>query len=415
MDRPSWLPETYDVVISDVRGKQVVENHYIELKSTYERTDSGRREMAKDIAALALDGGSLVVGIAEDKNGRALDLSPVELAGFAERLDQAALHRCDPPVSIRIMQLPTPDSPATGVLVVEIPAHPLAPVMVDGRYYGRGERTVRQLSDAEVVRLHQVRASQPDQIADSLTEAVFAAQRDLLSQSGQDGRLVVVVEPAPIRRADLMADVYAQNDWWKWQQQADVIAAKFVEEQDTRSPVLAECLYGGGPFSPLARGLGSSQSRQPHGVMIKLGGPPGGEMRGYLQLDETGAMRFGTSQLIRWERSQRVLDWHFAISSTVYMVGMFAQVCKKAGLRSQFDIGIFLDDLQGVIPQSIPSRDGVAAWTQVVPYSDQQYRRTTRVTVPEMTGDLTGVMERLWGQLLRPMGLGDKLRQRPQD
>jgi hypothetical protein len=34
-----------------VSARVVAENHYTELKRTYERTDSGRREMAKDIAA----------------------------------------------------------------------------------------------------------------------------------------------------------------------------------------------------------------------------------------------------------------------------------------------------------------------------------------------------------------------------
>jgi hypothetical protein len=100
--RPTWLPTTFAQAEADVSAHVVIENHYTELKRTYERTDRGRREMAKDIAALALDGGTMVIGVDEDDTGRAVTLVPVEIAGFAERLDQAALHRCDPPVTVRI-------------------------------------------------------------------------------------------------------------------------------------------------------------------------------------------------------------------------------------------------------------------------------------------------------------------------
>ena len=413
MDRPTWLPGTYAAAAADVAGRQVAENHYTELKSTYERTDGGRREMAKDIAALALDGGALIVGINEDEVGRAVEVSPVDLAGFAERLDQAATYRCDPPVQVGIDLLPHPEDPVKGVLVVQVPANPLAPVMVDGRYYGRGERAVRQLGDAEVVRLHQNRAGQADHVERTLTAAVTDAQSGLMPNSGKEGRLVVVAEPAPIRRTDLMADVYGPNNWWRWYEVADARAAQFVQIQDDRSPVLAECLYAGGPFSPFSSYRGSEADRQPRGVMVTIGANTSGGFDGYLQLDESGALRLGVSKFIRWERSTSVLDWHFAISASVYIVGMYQQVCEKSGIQSQLDMGICMDELQGVVPSPPSDRHGRQAWDLVSSYANQSYRATTRLTVPEMTGDLTRAMERVWGPLLRPLGLGDRLRARP--
>jgi predicted HTH transcriptional regulator len=151
------MPRTFAAAKADVDARRVVENHYIEIKRTYPRTDGGTRVVGKDLAALGLDAGVLIIGVDEDDLGRAVEINPVPLAGFAERIDQVALHRCDPSMTVRITPVHAPTDETTGILIIEVPAHPLAPIMVEGRYYGRGERGVRQLADAEVVRLHLAR------------------------------------------------------------------------------------------------------------------------------------------------------------------------------------------------------------------------------------------------------------------
>jgi Putative DNA-binding domain len=394
-----------------VRSRVVVENHYCELKRTYERTDSGRREMAKDIAALALDGGSLVIGVDEDDTGRAVALVPVKLAGFAERLDQAALHRCDPPVTVRIEPMVNPLHNATGLLVVEIPPSPLAPHMVDGRYYGRGERSIRVLSDAEVLRLHQTRALEAEWIERALNDAIADADNLLPRDSAQVGRLVIVAEPVPIRRLDLMAEVYARRDWWRWAEAAESSAAEYVRLQDENSPALAESLWSGS-FSPLrqVRG-GTAPARQDRGV-VRRGGPTDttSGRAGYFELDEPGAIRLALNNLFTWERNTSVLDWHMALSSTVFVIGMFQQICNEAGLHSQLDVGVYLDNLADALPRPPLGRWGAPAWDQVNAHRAESYRSTTRITNAEMEGDLTAATERLWGRMLRGMGLGDQLR-----
>jgi hypothetical protein len=389
-----------------------MENHYTELKRTYDQTGGGSREMAKDLAALALDSGGLVIGVDEDNVGRAVTVVPVDLAGFAERVDQVALHRCDPPVPVRITTLPDPADEKTGILVVEVPAHPLAPIMVDGRYYGRGDRTVRQLSDAEVVRLHQARAAEVDRIEQTLEEADRRLGLTIPLDEAGVGRLLVVAEPAPIGRPDLMADTYSGPDWFRWQQNADNAAAAYVQSQDARSAVLAECLYSG-PFSPLrqVRG-GTAPSRQASGVLVRGGPRTASEDRsGSLELDESGALCLGINNFIALERNLSVLDWHFVISSTVYMVGMFLQVCETSGVRSQLDMGVFLRDVHRAVARPPIGRHGAPDWASVEHgYPAGLYRRTTRITIAELDGDLAPAMERLWGPLLRSLGLGGRLR-----
>jgi hypothetical protein len=192
--------------------------------------------MAKDIAALALDGGTMVIGVDEDDTGRVVALVPVEIAGVAERLDQAALHRCDPSVTVRIDLLVNPVDEATGLLMVEVPASPLAPHMVDGRYYGRGDRGIRVLSDAEVVRLHQMQALEADRIERTLDDAIADANRLLPEDSAKVGRLVIVAEPAPVQRPDLMAEVYARRDWWQWVRTAESAVASTSASRTTTAP-----------------------------------------------------------------------------------------------------------------------------------------------------------------------------------
>jgi hypothetical protein len=406
--RPTWLPTTFAQAEAEVSARVVVENHYSELKRTYEPTDSGRREMAKDIAALALDGGAIVIGVDEDNTGRAIALVPVELAGFAERLDQAALYRCDPPVTVKIESLVDPVDDTTGLLTVEVPASPVAPHMVDGRYYGRGERTVRVLPDAEVVRLHHVRTLEADRIEQTLDDAIADTGRMLPEDSPKVGRLVIVAEPAPVHDPDLMAEVYAPGDWWRWAKDAESAAAEFVRLQDDNSPRLAECLYTGS-FSPLARG-GTTTDRQDRGVVLRVPKGTISGRAGYLELDESGAVRLALNNLFTLERNTSVLDWHMVLSSTVFVVGIFQQICNKAGVRSQLDVGVYLDNLADALPRPLPGRHGIPAWDEVNAYPAESYRGTTRITAPEMDGDLTAAMERLWGRMLRGMGLGDRLR-----
>jgi len=407
--RPTWLPTTFAQAEADVNARVVVENHYTELKRTYERTDSARRDMAKDIAALALDGGTMVIGVDEDKAGRAIALVPLTLAGFAERLHQAALHRCDPPVTVKIEPLATPADETTGLLTVEVPASPLAPHMVDGRYYGRGERGIRVLSDAEVIRLHQMRALETERIEQTLKEASADAHQQLPGDSAKVGRLVIVAEPAPVQRGDLMAEVYSPNDWWRWGEEAASAAAEYIRLQNDRSLGVSQCLYGMA-WSPLRQIRDITPHRQDRGVMWRRHPRDSSSRDGYLRLDESGAIRLAMDHLFTIERNTSILDWYMALSSTVFVIGMYQQICNKAGVRSQLDVGVHLEGLTNVLPQPPIGAWGVPAWDEVNAYPSARYWSTTRITTQEMDGDLTSAMERLWGRLLRGMGLGDRLR-----
>jgi hypothetical protein len=105
----------------------------------------------------AIDSGILIFGIKENKDGT-LALTPVELAGFAERIEQVARSIPDPLVSVTFKIIPCQGDPSKGYVFVKIPSTSEAPHMVDGVYYGRGDKMKVKLSDIRVRELHHQRA-----------------------------------------------------------------------------------------------------------------------------------------------------------------------------------------------------------------------------------------------------------------
>lgn len=73
--------------------------------------------------------------------------------------------------------------------------------MVDGRYYARGDRTTRRLTDAEEVQYHSQRANQENRVASLLGEEIL---RDPWKPGEADnGHFFIVAEPL-VGRHDLM-------------------------------------------------------------------------------------------------------------------------------------------------------------------------------------------------------------------
>jgi hypothetical protein len=74
-----------------------------------------------------------------------------------------------------------------------VPASPEAPHIVDGVYYGRGERTRKRLSDPEVVRLHERRRGSAPLLSAALEDEVT---RDHLGpEQRRNGHLWVAAVP----------------------------------------------------------------------------------------------------------------------------------------------------------------------------------------------------------------------------
>jgi hypothetical protein len=116
------------------------------------------REVAKDIAAMAANGGVLVYGVEEDKDTAvATAISPFPIRGVEERLCMIAGTRVTPTVSIDITVIRAPDDPTKGIVAVAVPASANAPHQANGRFPVRFGTTTRDLSEPEVERLYRQR------------------------------------------------------------------------------------------------------------------------------------------------------------------------------------------------------------------------------------------------------------------
>lgn len=183
-----WLPTTETELLDGLNSGVVPEGHFIDFKRELGSTSGARKETAQDIASFAIDGGVLIVGVAE-KDGQ-FELAPVPVDNLSERAEQIAANRPDPGLHVRTNIIGASADETLGYLVIHVPASPGAPHMVDGRYWGRSERTKRQLSNDEVVLLHSRRTH----AADTLSQ-ILRTEFDRQPQPVTGARMFIVAHP----------------------------------------------------------------------------------------------------------------------------------------------------------------------------------------------------------------------------
>lgn len=157
---PVWVPEDIQALVVAAEDGVLDERHDFDAKR---ELPASNKELAKDIAAMTTDGGSLVYGIGEDADGRPRLPRPIELDGAAERIDQVAQNSISGSPKLEFVHLRIPEDGARGYLLVVIPASPEAPHQVtvgnDRRFYGRSDTGNRRLAEEEIARLYERRSA----------------------------------------------------------------------------------------------------------------------------------------------------------------------------------------------------------------------------------------------------------------
>jgi hypothetical protein len=192
-----WQPRAVEDVQSATDDGTLRERHWLDVKAAVGNSDASKKDLARDLASFANDGGALIIGVKEDKPNQILSVEPIPLDGLAERVDQVARSRCDPPLYVVCHPLLAPSGDgagARGVLLVEVPPSPTAPHVIDGRYYGRGDVTNRRLTDDEVARLHAVRSGRQ-----------LTAERLIAAEAARD--------PVPPEHRELATSTSSRSLW----------------------------------------------------------------------------------------------------------------------------------------------------------------------------------------------------------
>lgn len=207
---PRWTPGTEADLLAGIAQGLLCESHYLDLKEV-PATRGDNKEAARDLVSFAIDSGTLIYGIAEDKINRTFHLAPQPLNGLAEKIENIALSSLvDPPLRLLCEELPSSEDPTRGYLVVHIPASAVAPHLADGRYYGRNDKTKYVLSDPEILRLHDARRS-----ADRDALALLAAEIDndpIPAGPRRKAHLFLVAQPLAGRK-DMLLDLVSGPRW----------------------------------------------------------------------------------------------------------------------------------------------------------------------------------------------------------
>ncbi len=156
----AFLGDVTEAHLQALADAQVAEDQDLEFKQArYDYGPAGAVELAKDVAALANQaGGLLIIGVAQDEQGRAAGLTPATLNDAEKgRIRQVLADRIHPMIAnVDVHDFPARNSPGTGYYLIFVPRSVQAPHAVRHKdqpylcYPVRDGATTRYLAEAEI-------------------------------------------------------------------------------------------------------------------------------------------------------------------------------------------------------------------------------------------------------------------------
>jgi hypothetical protein len=106
-----WIPASEQEILAAIEAGNLIENATLDAKAAL--PDKGRsKDLAKDVAAMTNNDGTLLYGVGEDEHGRPTVLKPFKIAGARERVDQIVRTSISEPPSIEVSTITTCDDPS---------------------------------------------------------------------------------------------------------------------------------------------------------------------------------------------------------------------------------------------------------------------------------------------------------------
>ncbi|MFF0531162.1 helix-turn-helix domain-containing protein [Nocardia amikacinitolerans] len=388
---PLWNPRTE----ADLRAAQadglLEETHYLDLKRQLDRGKAASKKLAPDLAGFALDGGTILIGIGEGEPGGVPQLWPVELAGLPERVENIATTAVHEPVRVKTTVIPATGQPGKGYLVVHIPQSSRAPHMVDGRYYGRGDKRNRVLPHEEVLRLHQQRlAGQKDIIAETHRAII-----ELGPRQGRDSILALLAEPVNAPEEILVPLTEADG----WEQTVLNLVHKAVRpEHHEFAPSLAGASGFGRRANAVALTTGMYNGRW-----------QGNEDAAEVAFHENGSLLLASERAATTMRFPRatperegteVVFEPLVLGHTDLLVRLATVVAEEYGYTGMWRFGLVITGLRGcrsyALCQHRYGPDGA-------PYTARTYERATEAAFLDLANP-RAIVKTLVAPLLRSLG-----------
>jgi hypothetical protein len=189
-----WIPASLVELESLVVQGVLEESAFLDFKR--ELSDKSK-DIARDVAAMANEGGVLIIGVGEDEHGRPTILNPVQLVGEAERVTNILRSSVSDPPTIEFRTFTLENDFGRGYLAIIVPPSPRAPHMVvlggENRFYGRSAKGNIPLNEAEIARLYERRLNRQAEGDAFLDRAIESAP---FESSDDFGYLHLVARPS---------------------------------------------------------------------------------------------------------------------------------------------------------------------------------------------------------------------------
>ena len=374
-----WTPRSEAEIQAGVENGLSRESPSFDAKAAL--PPSGRnKDLAKDICAMTVDGGSLLYGLGGEDPTRPDRRQPFDLAGAAERVDQVAQTGIAEPPVIEVYDIPSEAGPGLAYLCVVVPASPRAPHMLtidgDNRYWGRGATGNRILSEGEVARLYERRARW-DLDRDQMVGEAVAAMPFTFDVS-RVGPMVTIVRPVVPGRELLR-----------------IAAGGRTVDEFVRDQVLAIARRSDPYPDQGTSGLGDAYGMSRVGadrwlLTSQQATDPGFEYQARAEFKADGSLVYWHSPVLNTNRQGNVLVMERSVTRAVCQALAAAGfIFEQAGFNGSVDIGIAV---LGIIAAS--GATVVHAFTPRV-YGAPEYRRHERVTSQELQTELDALVRRL--------------------
>jgi len=375
-----WIPKTEDEIVRVVTSGSLEESAIFDAKK---ELPGKNLETAKDVAAMANDGGVLVYGIGEDEHGRPKILNPIPLKGQPERITAIVQTSIAEPPRIVISTIPTAADPSVGYLVVVVSASERSPHMVvarqDNRYYGRTATGNTPLNEAEVARLYERRHQW------EVDREVLLAQeieRAPLPPRPGFAYLHLIAQPV-LRRAEFLDSVVRDG-----QTIQGILHESVALVQD---PSVFPRIYAPDFDVP------SQWIHRTEGFLGRLCFPsrvddpraPAYALELQIDFDGSGHLFCGRAA----EHKDGVF-WFFpsiVIGNTIRFLTFLGGIYARATYVAMVDIGVAITGMRGTIPFSKDFSRRVS----FAPYDRDEYRRTNRVSAITLEEDPHGIAKKL--------------------
>lgn len=374
-----WIPRDEAELLAAVTAGVLEENASFDAKQEVGKNE----EIAKDIAAMANDGGVIIYGIAEDQNKRPTIPHPIVLAYQRERINAISQSSINEPVTTHITAIPTTNDPSLGYVVVVVPMSPRAPHMVtvrgDDRYYGRTATGNIILSQPEVARLYERRRRweiDANVLLDSYMEDVGIEQREGV------GFLYLIASPLARHDQFLESSLQGVKD-----------ARGFLRDlvnQVVQHPAYYDESYP--RFNPPSQVL-----QQADGYLLYLQDPSRANPRNILDLavNFDGSTRLFCGRAAEREGAAYLFLPTVVAGAVLNFLAFTSLFYQRAGYVGDVDLAIAVTGLKGTIAYR-----GNVPHIGSIRYDRDIYRRTLRVSAIAIQEDVypiaTDLLQRLF-------------------